>query len=82
MVAPGHQQFTVSSSIEEAALRERLLDRRSRARLRQLETTPAYLMGYATEPRPKNPNGALIGTPPGTRTLNPLIKSQLLCQLS
>ena len=25
---------------------------------------------------------ALDGTPPGTRTRNPLIKSQLLCQLS
>ena len=75
VVAPGHQQFTVSSSIEEAALRERLLDRRSRSRLRQLETTPAYLMGYATEPRPRNPNGALIGTPP-TRSRWPAARSR------
>ena len=35
----------------------------------------------AGSPSPENP---LVsgGTPPGTRTLNPLIKSQLLCQLS
>ncbi len=43
-----------------------------------LETTPAYLMGYATEPRPKMPNGAGIGTPPGTRTLNPLMMREQL----
>ncbi len=28
------------------------------------------------------PEPIRFGTPPGTRTLNPLIKSQLLCQLS
>ncbi len=31
---------------------------------------------------PDQPTPDEIGTPPGTRTLNPLIKSQLLCQLS
>jgi hypothetical protein len=28
------------------------------------------------------PGHSLCGAPPGTRTPNPLIKSQLLCQLS
>ncbi len=32
-----------------------------------LETTPAYLMGYTSEPRPKMPNGALMCTPPRNR---------------
>ncbi len=41
-------------------------------------TSPAVLMGYATEPRPKMPNGAGIGTPPGTRTLNPLMMREQL----
>ena len=33
-------------------------------------------------PKEQGPPGFAIRTPPGTRTLNPLIKSQLLCQLS
>ena len=33
-------------------------------------------------PIPKNQRDFLSSAPPGTRTQNPLIKSQLLCQLS
>ena len=35
-----------------------------------------------TKPYPKNSDKALFGAPSGTRTLGPLIKSQLLYQLS
>ncbi len=45
----------------------------------------AWTLGVEDDETP-GPDGPgvpiVISTPPGTRTLNPLIKSQLLCQLS
>ncbi len=55
-----------------------------------LGVSVGYLLGLTDErsPRPVPGGGSLFlaveegGTPSGTRTPNPLIKSQLLCQLS
>ena len=41
-----------------------------------------YLRNAKIPPIPKNQRDFLSSAPPGTRTQNPLIKSQLLCQLS
>ena len=59
----GHTPFTLGDV-------ERLAD--------YFQTTPLVLLGYMTEPRPKSPNGAQIGTARETRTLNWMM-TQRLC---